>query len=211
MKFYEKNLEDLIWDHCQGINGKMTLIDRGFPGIIRHSKIYRQFNLGIYGIADLIAVSMPYKIEEIDYNYLHIRVDIFELKLNECTTDSLNQLCGYMTAVKSLAVSHAIQLLPTIQEDGFIVLPEIYGHLIGASLKDGMHFVLDQTPKIFFTQYDFSLENGLLFKMHAKGWEKNKFKPENTNLGSIRLIDIARSSTEFAKSDYCVKDEEIPY
>lgn len=68
MEFLEKDLEDIIWEAYQSEYGKYELFNKG---LAISGKMYRQVNLGDYGILDLMTVSI---------NPKDVIISIYELK-----------------------------------------------------------------------------------------------------------------------------------
>lgn len=198
MKFYEKNLEDLIWQHCHSLEDKVLLTERGFPGVILRGKVFRQVNLDSYGIADLICVCPPMKSK----GEVIFRVDIFELKLNTCTLDSVRQLSCYMAAINHIISNYAHELIPSLKTGEYSIRPEVYGHLIGVNHVDDLVFIIDQMQNVFLTEYRFDLQCGLKFKMQDKEWIKTKFDIGRTNASELNLKEIKEESAEYFESEY---------
>ena len=84
MKFLEKNLEDIIFE-----TDNEKLQERGLD--IRGKK-FRQLRLSHYGIADIVTVS---RIGQ------SLQIDIFELKKDVITVDTLLQALRYIEGIKT--------------------------------------------------------------------------------------------------------------
>lgn len=84
MKFLEKNLEDIIFE-----TDNEKLQERGLD--IRGKK-FRQLRLSHYGIADIVTIS---RIGQ------SLQIDIFELKKDVITVDTLLQALRYLEGIKT--------------------------------------------------------------------------------------------------------------
>ncbi len=103
MDFLEKNLEDIIFEAAQTKDGRIALRERGLEFPIE-GKLYRQVNLGGYGIADLINVHIETSpIPGTKNTFRELNVEIIELKRGEIKQSALNQSCRYAKAVRILA------------------------------------------------------------------------------------------------------------
>ncbi len=85
MDFLEKDLEDIIFNSPQGL-----LRERGLFCFYHHH-IFRQVNIGAYGIADLVSMWRS-------RDYINIR--IYELKNKILNPESFWQLTRYMKGIK---------------------------------------------------------------------------------------------------------------
>lgn len=209
MKFYEKNLEDLIYEHCQSPDDKQMLVNRGFPDVVAYGTTYRQFNFDSYGIADLVTIQKPLVFAENKTKKIKVRVDIFELKLSYCDLNTLLQLSGYMSAARHIISHHLEELIPSLSNGEREIDWDIFGHLIGTELKPDLEFVLDNTPKIFFTEYDFCLKKGMTFHLKGKNWRKTKFNINNTSVSNVRMCDLIQSELEF--DEYMEIERELTF
>ncbi len=88
----EKEIEDIIYDGIRESPEEMK--SRGFH-LPENSKVYRQVNLGDYGIADLIVVGKS--TDEKEGNLLDIR--IYELKREHVNYADLAQITKYMGGI----------------------------------------------------------------------------------------------------------------
>lgn len=89
MKFLEKDLEQIIWEADRG-----QLEERG---LYLHGKLFRQFKIGNYGIADLICVGKEY--DGPDNSYL--KINIIELKQDKVGVAAFLQAIRYARGIQS--------------------------------------------------------------------------------------------------------------
>lgn len=89
MEFTEKDLEDLIY------NNYPFLEDVGID--VRHTRLWRQVNLGVYGIADLIGIHL---------NGNQITITIYELKKGLVDITTLFQAIRYVKGVNRILDIH---------------------------------------------------------------------------------------------------------
>ena len=106
MDFLEKDLEDIIWKAAQTDVGREELKRRGLE---MYGKIYRQVNLGGYGRCDLLTISIDDK---------NVCVHIYELKKEELSTSTLEQVLRYKRAVLDILLgklhNHQVSIECTI-------------------------------------------------------------------------------------------------
>lgn len=95
----EKKLEDIIYDHLvsSAIHGQLDAVV-GDYGII---SVKRQFNLGPYGIADIIAFNEP------DHEGI-VLCDIYELKKGIINKDALIQILRYKAGFEKYLSEHKL-------------------------------------------------------------------------------------------------------
>lgn len=87
MEFLEKDLEDIIWEAYQSEYGKYELFNKGLS---ISGKMYRQVNLGDYGILDLMTVSI---------NPEDVIISIYELKKDIINMSTMAQAARYGTGI----------------------------------------------------------------------------------------------------------------
>jgi len=156
-KFLEKDLEDIIFE-----SDRNELIKRG---LFINGKIFRQFNLGNYGIADLVTYEdadyedrnkdSPY---EVDYI-----VTVFELKRGLIDFSTLAQAIRYVTGLifynkihyKNNTFQYKIALIGSKIEEKpeFLYFPELI-------LSDYANPVIeiDKIVGIEFIEYSYDLD-----------------------------------------------------
>lgn len=193
MKFYEKNLEDLIWEYSQDNNKKHELIKRGFPG--GHTsigKFYRQFNLHSYGIIDLISISKVFQDDDPDrLANFKIYVDVYELKKDKCDLSSVEQICRYLNGVSDLMSSHTNEMFPFIGDGDIDVV--LNGYLIGNAYSTEVIEVVRQLYDVHIYTYGFDMKNGMKFK-RVNLWDGkrdcNFYRTSLTQVDQSDLIEI---------------------
>jgi hypothetical protein len=148
MKFLEKNLEDIIWE-----SDNEKLFERGLP--IR-GKCFRQLNLGVYGIADLVCVQR--------YGPFGLRITIYELKKDKIGISAFLQSIRYARGIqrylnlRGVKFSFIIDVILVGREidttGNFCFLPDLFCDEYGAYSGCG---------SINFYTYKYELD-GLHFK-----------------------------------------------
>lgn len=96
MNFLEKDLETIIYEATQNPDSRKELEARGFP-VDGHFQ--RQFNLGDYGVADLVEFYMYNNPD----NYAYRRqayITIWELKKDDINMESFNQALSYLRGIQ---------------------------------------------------------------------------------------------------------------
>lgn len=151
MEFLEKDLEDIIWEAYQSEDGKYGLFDKGLP---ISSKMYRQVNLGDYGILDLMTVS-------INPNY--VRIAIYELKRDIVDISTMAQAARYGTGINKYIEERCNIHNRSISLEFF---------LIGKTIdrKSDFVFLYSNSPYFKIYLYKYGL-NGIHFKYQQKNWE----------------------------------------
>jgi hypothetical protein len=96
MKFFEKDLEQIIWDA-----DKEVLSERG---LFLDGKIKRQLKIGNYGIADLIHFKRPifYYDKSVNkmFNVENGLIEIIELKNEKISVSAFMQAIKYLKGIK---------------------------------------------------------------------------------------------------------------
>lgn len=141
----EKELEDFICDHYSETNE--FIVDGSFP-----HHLFRQMDLGDYGIADLITIT-----ECRD----GVAIGVFELKKENITAAAFEQVLRYATGVEAL-IKEAEPDLP------FHVRPALVALNI-----DGSCFILNHSCADYY-QVEFSPTEGVVFSKKSNGWVKTK-------------------------------------
>lgn len=164
MKLYEVDLEDLIWDNLQSVEGIELLRKRGLDCSameIRNcrSSFVRQMNLGSYGVPDIVSIK-DHGIDTIGNKV--ISVHVIELKGTEAHADHFMQLSRYISGLNHYLKSNKY------------VDVGVTGSLITKgydSIQDP--FFMDYLfPHVKMYSFSFDLQQGISFKEHHGGWEK---------------------------------------
>lgn len=155
----EKQLEDLLFKKLdgEGLQGREFLGKRGLS-IDFHSQYFRQFNLGTYGIADIVGFK---------YNHFpnkhglkgYLDIQIIELKAVELTANDFTQLKRYKTGLTGL--------IKAFIESGKFpkgISCDISMILIGLKDKIDNEVYAFNYNDIESYSYNFSLEKGIEFK-----------------------------------------------
>lgn len=191
MKFLEQDLEDLIWNACKTREGLDLLGERNFP--IWYGKMYRQFDFGGYGIADLINVRIENNIDP-SYPTRIVIIDVYELKKDHIGFEALGQACRYAKACKLLFKDLKEQI------KGRCKL-EVNIFLIGKTidLKTDFCYVLEMFPfKIFASTYSFDAFQGLTFQDHSRfeprsNAKRNSFTPSMDEIRDMVEFKVIES------------------
>lgn len=123
-------------------------------------RIYRQFNLGRYGIVDLLSVDI-----EMIFGCT-IEIKCVELKKEKMKLAHIAQLGRYMTGIKSMTskvqqkYGRKIRLAVT----GTLIVPEVETN------SDIVFLTNHLSESIEILTYNFSLEDGLVFEDLGKEW-----------------------------------------
>jgi hypothetical protein len=159
MDFFERDLEDIIFNALQTEEGRDVLNEKGLNvdfevGLLRTA---RQLRIGNYGMCDIITMSRGNT--EIDEQWgmtqPNLYINVYELKRGKIDADALIQVKRYMTGVE-----HYMKLFhPKL---GVYVR----GTIIGRSIctNDWVYLVGD-LDRIEFYSYSYSID-GIDFKEH---------------------------------------------
>lgn len=141
MDFLEKDLEDIIWNAQSTREGREKLKSRGLN---IQGKVFRQPNLGEYGIPDL--VSIVYK------NKAAI-ITIYELKRDEVNVHTLFQSSKYVKGIRILLERFNLNW------------SSIHVCLIGKriDINTDFSFLIDMIPHVHVYTYNIEID-GLHFK-----------------------------------------------
>lgn len=156
MNILEHEIEDVIWD-ALGNESYDELQERGLP-MGRKFTYARQFNLGSYGIADIIGVcAHPSSIRRGEKRRT-IEFQIFELKKDEINADTFFQ-----------AIRYAKGLLHKISFEGIKYDPYFSFHLIGKdlSLNHALIYLPDLIGEVNLYTFRISLYDGITFHKHG--------------------------------------------
>lgn len=167
MEISEKQLEDMI---C--LENRFELVTRGLE-VFDHDHLFRQYNLGSYGIIDLVGISATTQ-----FGYLEVFVTIYELKKDEIGMSALGQICRYKKAFED----HF--------QDAGISQFEVRTVLIGSQIEASSNFVYvaSQIDLLHCYTYEIGIK-GLSFTEH----ELSDFHPgslEQRGYGKLEHTDF---------------------
>jgi len=183
MNFLEKDLEDIIYENANTVEGRELLRERGLD-LGGHT--YRQVSMGKYGIADLVNIFACTERINKGFSVHHLIVDIIELKKDIVNVDTLLQAAGYKKAVEEYFYEYCSKAW-----DDF----EVRVTLIGQKLETASNFVflLDELDWVRVYTYSYSIrglefqENGTWYKKNALD---NKIIQRITNPSRKEVADI---------------------
>lgn len=160
MDFLEKDLEGIIYENYFALGSKgLELFDQFHDS----SRLYRQVNLGRYGIADLIYVEVTENIVGVapdDSLKRTINVYVIECKLNLIDVNAYMQAKRYVTGLKEVADD---SLTRNTDVNFFTVL-------IGSKIQENGDFVFALNDDHRCTAYTYSYGiDGIEFESH-RGW-----------------------------------------
>lgn len=158
IKIDEKHLEDILFNEIKSEGGFTRLSERGLElGNPKHYKVFRQVNLGDYGIPDIVLISFQHR-------FIQIRV------IGRYVT-GINTMLEQQIELK--VVEFNVDHLFQYKFSAWRV--SVYGTLIVAGYKpNGSHWLCDflKDVSIYTTEYNL---NGLSFEsqIHSR-WVKTK-------------------------------------
>lgn len=168
MEFSEKEIEDLIFNDLTSTNGSL-LYDRGLilDDDLQSYKWYRQFNLGSYGIADIVGYKKKYNKFK-DKIYPYISIILLELKAVPLRTDDVDQVLRYKTAIQN----------EIRKKYKFTVAVSPF--LLGPSISSG-HYTFEECMLPVLT-FDYNI-GGFWFRTQNGSWYK-----KNDNYSLIKQL-----------------------
>lgn len=164
MNILENELEEVIYQNSFAEKNRRKLRERGLP--ITDSPLFRQTQIGRYGITDLMGVDITVVDDQ-----LAIQTTIYELKKGVIDINALTQLCRYMAGFKHL-MEHCRDRI--MSKHGLnLKHVDVNGMLIGKDISHSNDFVYLYNQlgyRMSIYNYSIDLEGGLLFKEVSKGW-----------------------------------------
>jgi hypothetical protein len=197
MKFLEKDLEDLIYNHSDRMEDKGLDLNRYKSG---GPVLFRQVNLGSYGIADLINVEIIFNDDWKNDRHNKRRwivINVIECKQGVIDVNAYMQAKRYVSGVKALYDKHNLKNTHL----------ETHITLIGSDIQQNGDFVyaysLDFKCSIYTYKYGV---DGLEFDIITREWKPNPVfakKPtfEREVLQNYRDYYYFRSKFEISNED----------
>lgn len=148
MNILEKEIEEIIYEVAE--DEPYELVKRGLYAP-QNATWYRQLQLGAYGVADLVAVTIfPKK-----RGYREVFVDIYELKKDQINVGTLLQAMKYGKAIEQIIRSH---LKRTSIHFKFL--------LVGRKVDRSGDFIYmpDLLDNVYMYEYNIDFFKGLSFK-----------------------------------------------
>lgn len=166
MNILEKEIEDLIYE---GICFQPALMrQKGLP--VYHNTTYlRQFNLGSYGVADIIGFNISRK----EAGYRSILFNVIEIKKDEINLDTLSQAVRYCRALRRLV---GCRLRNTNADFGIT--------LIGKKVDTNGDFVFyeDIFDVVRLFTYEIDFNKGIIFKEQTGFFHGKERLPDVSNI-----------------------------
>ncbi len=147
----EKELEDYLYEHM--IYGYCPVSCEPIH------QVYRQYDLGGYGVVDLVTL----KQSDID-GEKHMHFNIIELKKGEIKADHIAQISRYYAGVKKYLTDKRES--PIGLSFGFWLVGEKYNN------NNDVMFLADNISWLTVYTYDFLLDNGINFRTGGT-WERS--------------------------------------
>lgn len=188
MDISERELEDMLFDAAQTVDGQHDLRERGLP---IHGKMIRQQSLCEYGRADLLTIERQGKVVD-GFNVTPtVYLTIYELKKGEIGFSALGQVDRYRTAAYAYA-----KLAPELQ--GYNIVVEAV--LIGDSLdnKSDFLFTTNFIKGLYLCTYSFDYR-GLKFKSHSSKdyfWNRENYTQPKVDRSFSFWRDVIRISNQ---------------
>lgn len=169
MNVLEKDLEDMLFEYLDDFD---ALLSKGFEHGC-HRK-FRQVNFGSYGIADIIGIS-EYGNAESKF----IQINIYELKKEEISVETLLQAVRYAKALKII-----FNKSNPIDEIAFSII------LVGKTLRLNSEFVFltDFYENLHLYTYSFDFNKGILFNKHINYRLNNENIPIDSSFFSDKSV-----------------------
>ena len=159
----EKFIEDYI---CQKFNDELCPITLRYS---HESRLYRQLDLGVYGIPDLVYLT-PEK--DSFYNEFVLVIEVLELKNTALKLKDYAQLSKYITGIRRM-------LEPYSKKLGFEV--DVRGYLVGLKPPKCSEdiFLVDLIDDITTSYISLNMDDGFMSEDAGKGWFKvgESFRP----------------------------------
>ena len=107
MKFLEKDLEEIIFEQLQTMDGRLDLDSRGLI-VGDPTKCYRQCKIGNYGVADIVTYNKPHFIIPNDKGWHDspFLITVYELKKDNIGISAFLQALRYCKGIQSYLEKH---------------------------------------------------------------------------------------------------------
>lgn len=159
MKFLERDLEDILYNYTAACN-QSGFITPPYD-FVGAGKMFRQVNLGGYGVADLVEVV----IVRDDAGRRHLFINIIECKQNQIDIFAYMQVKRYKAAF--------LELLADINLSNTSV--HVHTVLVGKSIEEDSDFVFLLNDDRFCTVFRYAYSHdGIKFTLEPNIW----FRPE---------------------------------
>lgn len=170
MNVLEKEIEDIIWQSKWSEVRKRGLPISGYG--------LRQYDLGSYGIADIITVNI-HKLRDKKHKHTKraLHITVYEIKKDQINISTFLQAARYVRAAQIIAND-----LPYIREVTYEIV------LIGKTIETSSDFCFlsDVFKRVSFYTYSISLEDGIKFN------KENGFCHTNEQLKSVSKTTLKK-------------------
>jgi hypothetical protein len=176
MDFLEKDLEDMLFNAPQEAIRERGLSQHYFD------HIFRQYNLGCYGIADLITIEYHDNTDKKNFDF---SLTIYELKKDQINLDTFNQALRYLKGVKVI-----LDRLNITNYHSTIIL---IGKNIDTSSNSSFAYLpMVKDPRVLLYTYKYDFD-GLKLIRHKKhglpNFDSKKYAPNNIYQFKRRIVE----------------------
>jgi len=218
-KFYEEDLEDLIWEQMQTKEGRHKLRIRGLH-IVERALYKRQPKLSVYGVPDIVVVSanrLPTTKEHLSkeksvyHQGFKPLIQIIELKTVPINNDHIQQVLRYKTAMLEY-YSKVVDLYHNSRDSDINIYdPVIECVLIGPSFdSDKSCFIYNELTELEIMTFDFDFSYGLTFKTVSKDWIRPNFNLDNTSINPNEIVGCIHTEVEHIFHHYNIRKNGEP-
>lgn len=197
MDFLEKDLEDVVYEAYRTGNQNF-LLDRGLTSFT-HDYVFRQLNLGDYGISDLIGVTFYPSIEGSDMFRSFVNITVYELKKDSIGIDTFSQASRYAKGIELYLKSQGV----TEYEFKFVLI----GRTINVSNNDNLCFFQDVMSNVLTYTYSYGFD-GIRFEKTASYKKGNGSFGSQIGKSKIAMLRIFSLLRTIKKSRYDLKEKE---
>jgi len=167
MEFLEKGFEQIIFE-----TNDTTLHERG---LWLRGKRFRQLKIGNYGIADIVTINRPFRIDK-DHSHIKGLIQVVELKKDKIGVSAFMQALGYAKGISSYLKKRGLLDLFTIEivlVGKYIDKDSSFIYLADLMQQGEEQYVDDGNNNICISCYTYDMNiDGLTFKSHS-GYELN--------------------------------------
>ena len=162
MEFLEKDLEQIIFETNNATLQERSLWLRG--------KRFRQLKIGNYGIADIVTIDRPFRM---DRDNIHIKgiIQVVELKKDKIGVSAFMQALGYAKGISSYLEKRDLLDLFTVEivlVGKYIDKNSSFIYLVDLMQQSEERYVGDGNNNICISCYTYNMNiDGLTFESHS--------------------------------------------